>query len=124
MSSFAKCFLNKAIFEYMVESSRAKKARLLASARFKNSRFVPTMRPAMHLVSSLRTIRARASRVAIGQENDSVAASANCLNSAPVSDLTAIKDDAEVEGGKGCISQGSGAEAKMETIVTEFKPDS
>lgn len=68
VSSSAKCFLNKAIFEYMVESTRAKKARQIASANFKNSPF-KTLKPAVRLVSSLHSIRkAKIRRIAVEQQ--------------------------------------------------------
>lgn len=57
VSSFSKCFLHKAIFEYMVQSARAKKARLAASARLTRMP-ASTLRPAVHLVASLRSMRA------------------------------------------------------------------
>lgn len=57
VSSLSKCFLLKAIFEYMVQSARAKKARLAASARMMG--FPASTKPAVHLVSSLRAIRAK-----------------------------------------------------------------
>ena len=68
VSCFAKCFLNKAIFEYMVESTRAKKARMIASAKWKNTPFV-TLKPAARLVSSLHSIRkAKIHRIAVEQQ--------------------------------------------------------
>ncbi|CAM9198385.1 unnamed protein product [Ectocarpus sp. 12 AP-2014] len=56
VSSLSKCFLNKAIFEYMVESARAKKYRIDVQSRL-HAAAPPTLRPAMRLLSSLRSVR-------------------------------------------------------------------
>ncbi|CAN0124928.1 unnamed protein product, partial [Ectocarpus fasciculatus] len=69
VSSLSKCFLNKAIFEYIVESSRAKKKRLEAHSRLHAA--IPNLRPAMHLVSSLRDLReAKINRVAVDDHDE------------------------------------------------------
>ncbi|CAB1110862.1 unnamed protein product [Ectocarpus sp. CCAP 1310/34] len=56
VSSLSKCFLNKAIFEYMVESARAKKYRIDVQSRL-HAAAPPTLRPALRLLSSLRSVR-------------------------------------------------------------------
>ncbi|CBN76188.1 expressed unknown protein [Ectocarpus siliculosus] len=56
VSSLSKCFLNKAIFEYMVESARAKKYRVDVRSRL-HTPGLPALRPAVHLLSSLRSVR-------------------------------------------------------------------
>ncbi|CAM9227980.1 unnamed protein product [Hapterophycus canaliculatus] len=55
VSSLAKCFLNKAIFEYMIKSARAKMQRKAAVTRMRDA--YTTIKPMVHLVSSLRSIR-------------------------------------------------------------------
>lgn len=56
VSSLSKCLLTKAIFEYMVESARAKKYRIDVQSRL-HAAPPPTLRPAMRLLSSLRSVR-------------------------------------------------------------------
>ncbi|CAM9889118.1 unnamed protein product, partial [Scytosiphon promiscuus] len=74
VSSLAKCFLNKAIFEYMMKSARAKMQRKAAATQMHNNP-LSTMKPMVHLVSSLRTMReakGRNSQVAVGNSEDKV----------------------------------------------------
>ncbi|CAM9784359.1 unnamed protein product [Ectocarpus sp. 8 AP-2014] len=56
VSSLSKCFLNKAIFEYMVESARAKKRRIDVRSRL-HTAGLPALRQATHLLSSQRSVR-------------------------------------------------------------------
>lgn len=138
VSSSAKCFLNKAIFEYMVESTRAKKARQIASAQWKRNPFV-AVRQASRLVSSLHSIRkAKINRIAVEQqgkgglangaslasEASSVTSSCNAnANSGYTRRFLPDKKGAEGEDKKGLVSPGAGAaEVKIDSDeVTPFK---
>ncbi|CAM9559967.1 unnamed protein product, partial [Ectocarpus sp. 4 AP-2014] len=70
VSSLSKCFLNKAIFEYMVESARAKKYRIDVQSRLHAGAPV-TLRPALRLLSSLRSVReANTNKIFVDEQDE------------------------------------------------------
>jgi len=88
VSSLGKCFLHKAIFEYMVESTRAKKARLIASANMNKRPILSFGKPAVRLVESVREMRNRNRKIGrvavVGQQDNSRSATSEAaINAAP-----------------------------------------
>lgn len=102
VSSLAKCFLHKAIFEYMVESTRAKKARLLASANMNRRPILSSMKPVVRLVESVREMRSR------NRTNGRVAVDMQQGNSGSASDVTNAASYASKQGKFDAITEAPG----------------
>lgn len=126
VSSLAKCFLHKAIFEYMVESTRAKKARLIASANMMNRRpILSSLKPVVRLIESIREMQSKErnhGRVAVDVQQDSNGSASDATNAASsVSKQGKFEAITEAPGERDTVADDVRTEVKAEERETMDK---